>query len=326
MNSSTLSVSRAKKEAANRKPKRQPLSKIARADFRAALLFISPWIIGFIVFTLGPMIYSAYLSLTDSDSFNPPSFIGLQNYEQMIQDPNTLLSLKNTLWYTVVSVPVQIITALLLAVLLNSLSHGSGFFRTVFYLPKMTPQVAIGIMFLLLFNGQNGAINKMLAAIGIVGPDWTVDPAWMKPGLVMMTLWTVGSTVVILMAALKDIPKDLYESAKVDGASPVRQFFAITLPLISPQIFFVVVINTIAALQTFTEAYTAFFGSGQGSTYSNDAVLFYCINLFEEAFKYFHMGYASALAWLLFIVIMIVTAIQMWGSKKFVFYQNEEGS
>lgn len=318
---------RATKEVASCKIKKQPLSPITRADTRAALLFISPWILGFLVFTLGPMIYSGYLSLTDSDNFNPPNFVGLSNYEQMFQDPKVLLSLKNTLWYTIVSVPVQIVVALLLAVLLNSLSRGSGFFRTVFYLPKMTPQVAIGIMFLLLFNGQNGAINKMLAAIGIVGPNWTVDPVWMKPGLVMMTLWTVGSTVVILMAALKDIPKDLYESAKVDGASPIRQFFSITIPLISPQIFFVLVINTIAGLQTFTEAYTAFFGGGQGRDgYSSDAVLFYCINLFEEAFKYFHMGYASALAWLLFVVIMIITAVQMWGSKKFVFYQNEEGS
>jgi multiple sugar transport system permease protein len=126
------------------------------------------------------------------------------------------------------------------------------------------------------------------------------------------------------MASLKDVPKELYESARVDGASPMRQFFAITLPLISPQIFFVLVINTISALQTFTEAYTAFFGGGQGGTYSNDAVLFYAINLFQEAFSYFHMGYASALAWLLFVIIMIITAIQMWGSKKFVFYQNED--
>lgn len=299
---------------------------MAASDMRAALLFVSPWIIGLLVFTVGPMIYSGYLSLTDSDNFNTPNFVGLKNYRQLTQDPNVMLSLRNTIWYTVVSVPLNVIVALLLAVLLSSLAKGSGFFRTIFYLPKMTPQVAIGIMFLLLFNGQNGAINKLLEKIGIHGPDWTVDPAWMKPGLVLMALWTVGSTVIILMAALKDIPKELYESARVDGASAVRQFFSITIPLISPQLFFVVVINTIAALQIFTEVYTAFFGSGQGGTYSNDAVLFYSINLFEEAFKYFHMGYASALAWVLFIVIMIVTALQMWGSKKFVFYQNEDPS
>lgn len=289
-------------------------------DFRAAMLFISPWIVGFLVFTAWPMIYSFYLSLTSYDNFSPAQFIGLENYRLMMTDPKVPLILKNTFWFAAVQVSFQVVIALVLALLLNQASRATGFFRTAFYLPKMTPQVAIGVLFLLLFNGQTGAVNKFLGLFGIVGPAWTVDPLWMKPGLVLISLWTVGSTVIILLAALKDVPKELYESARVDGAGPWRQLISVTLPLISPQLFFVFVINTIGALQTFTEAYTAFFGAGQGGTYSNDAVLFYAIYLFEQAFKYFNMGYASALAWLLFVIIMAITGVQLWASKKLVYY------
>jgi multiple sugar transport system permease protein len=300
------------------------MSKSARRDTRAALLFISPWIVGFLIFTAWPMIYSAYLSLTDYDNYNLPNFIGLENYQDMVADPKVALALKNTFYFAVVSVPLHIIVALALALLLNQAKNATGFFRTAFYLPKMTPAVAVGVLFMLLFNGQSGAINKFLAWFGISGPSWLVDPAWMKPGLILISLWTIGSTVVILLAALQSVPKELYESARVDGASVARQFRSITVPMISPQLFFVFIINSIAALQTFTEAYTAFFGGGQGDKYSVDAVLFYSIYLFEEAFKNFHMGYASALAWLLFVIIMIITAIQMYFSKRFVYYQGED--
>jgi multiple sugar transport system permease protein len=296
----------------------------ARRDVLAALAFISPWIIGFLVFTAWPMIYSLYLSLTDYDNINSPNFVGLENYREMLVDEKVPLAIGNTFVYAIVSVPIHIIVALALALLLNQTRRGTGVFRTLFYLPKMTPQVAIGVLFLLLFNGQSGLINQFLGMFGINGPAWTVDPAWMKPGLILIHLWTVGSTVIILLAALKNVPKELYESARVDGASPWRQFRSITVPMISPQLFFVFIINSIAALQTFTEAYTAFFGV-QGTTYSNDAVLFYSIYLFQEAFRDFHMGYASALAWVLFVIIMIITAIQMVVSRRFVFYQGEDG-
>ena len=174
----------------------------------------------------------------------------------------------------------------------------------------MTPPVAVGVLFLLLFNGQNGLINTVLGWFGIDGPAWTTDPAWVKPGLILMTLWTVGASVIILLAALRNVPNELYESAKLDGAGFWRTSFSITLPMISPALFFIIIVNTIAGLQTFDEAYTAFFGAGN-TTYSNDAALFYSIYLFQQAFEFLNMGYASAMAWLLFVVIMIVTAIQL---------------
>jgi multiple sugar transport system permease protein len=176
------------------------------------------------------------------------------------------------------------------------------------------------VLFILLFNGQNGLINMVLGWFGIDGPAWTTDPAWVKPGLIIMSLWTVGASVIILLAALRGVPTELYESARIDGANFWQQTVKITVPMISPTIFFIVVVNTIAALQTFDEAYTAFFGSGN-TTYSNDAALFYVIYLFQQAFQFLHMGYASAMAWVLFLVIMAITAIQMWLSRRYVYYE-----
>ncbi len=162
----------------------------------------------------------------------------------------------------------------MLALLLQRAARSAGFFRTIFFLPKMTPPVAVGILFLLLFNGQNGLINTVLGWFGIDGPSWTTDPAWIKPGLIVMSLWTIGASVIILLAALKNVPEELYESARIDGAGFWRQAISVTLPMISPALFFIIIVNTIAGLQTFDEAYTAFFGAGN-TTYSNDAALFY---------------------------------------------------
>lgn len=291
-----------------------------RREWIAALGFLSPWLIGFAVFTAWPIVYSAYLSLTDYDVINDATFVGWSNYQELFADPKVSLALANTLFFTVVQVPLYVIVSLALALLLNRAGRASGFFRTVFFLPKMTPPVAVGILFLLLFNGQNGLINGGLAAMGIDGPSWTTDPAWVKPGLVIMSLWTVGSSVLILLAALRGVPEELYESATLDGAGAWRRFASVTLPMISPAVFFIVVVNTIAGLQTFDEAYTAFFGAGN-STYSNDAALFYVIYLFQQAFEFLHMGYASAMAWVLFIVIMAITAVQMILSKRLVHYE-----
>jgi multiple sugar transport system permease protein len=292
----------------------------SRSDTRAALLFISPWVIGFLIFTLWPVIYSAYLSFTDYDVINPPSYVGFDNYRQMFEDPKVGLALRNTFVFTVMSVPAKIIMSLLLALLLKQAARATGFFRTAFFLPKMTPPVAIGVLILLLFNGQQGLVNEFLGVFGINGPAWTTDPTWVKPGLVLMSLWTIGATIIIFLAALQNVPQELYDSAMVDGASAWNRFWRITVPMISPAIFFVLIINTIDALQSFTEAYTAFFGSGN-TTYSNDAALFYSIYLFQQAFEFLHMGYASALAWLMFVIVMVVTALQFWGSKKFVYYE-----
>ncbi|WP_067250735.1 carbohydrate ABC transporter permease, partial [Microbacterium resistens] len=291
----------------------------------ATVAFLSPWLVGFAVFTAWPLLYSAYLSLTDYDVINDPSFVGFDNYAQLFADPKVGLALGNTLLFTVLQVPLHALLALLLALLLNQAGRSAGLFRTTFFLPKMTPPVAVGILFLLLFNGQNGLINAVLGVFGIDGPSWTTDPAWVKPGLVLMSLWSVGASVLILLAALQNVPRELQESARIDGAGPLRTTLSVTLPMISPALFFIVVVNTIAGLQTFDEAYTAFFGAGN-TTYSNDAALFYVIYLFQQAFEYLHMGYASALAWVLFVIIMAITAIQLVVSRRLVHYEGEESS
>lgn len=297
--------------------------RAARRNTATALLFLAPWLVGFVVFTAWPLLYSVYLSLTDYDVINDPTFVGLDNYVHLFQDPKIALSLGNTLVYTVVQIPLYVLVSLTLALLLNQAGRRAGLFRTVFFLPKMTPPVAVGILFLLLFNGQNGLVNTVLGWFGIAGPAWTTDPAWIKPGLVLMSLWTVGASVIVLLAALQNVPEELHESARLDGAGFWRRTRHVTVPLISPAIFFVVVVNTIAALQTFDEAYTAFFGAGN-TTYSNDAALFYVIYLFQQAFTYLHMGYASAMAWLLFVLIMIVTGIQLLVSRRLVYYEGEQ--
>ena len=295
-----------------------------RRQTRNALLFISPWILGFLIFTLWPILYSGYLSLTDYDVLNDPNFVALANYRELTQDPRVLLSLRNTLYYAALSVPLHVGIALLLALLLMRARRATGFFRTVFYLPNMTPPVAVGILLLLLFNGHNGLVNAVLGFFGIPGPDWTTDSTWIKPGLVLMSLWTLGGSTIILLAALNNVPRDLYDAALVDGASAWRRFRTVTVPMISGTLFFLVIVNTIAAMQSFTEAYTAYFGAGN-TTYSNDAALFYVIYLFRQAFEYLNMGFASAMAWLLFAIIMVITAIQYVVGRKLVFYEGEDG-
>ncbi len=310
--------------AAPAPPSRRPGASVsARRERNAALRFISPWIVGFLVFTAWPILYSAYLSLTDYDVLTDPTFVGTDNYERMATDPKVRLALWNTLQYTIIQVPLYVVVALALALLLNQAGRSAGFFRTAFFIPKMTPPVAVGVLLLLLFNGQYGLVNEVLGVFGIDGPSWTTDAAWIKPGLALISLWSVGSSVIILLAALRDVPTELYDAARVDGAGWWRRTRTVTLPMISGALFFVTVVNTIAAFQMFTEAYSAYFGAGN-STYSNDAALFYVIYLFREGFEQLHMGYASALAWLLFVVIMLVTAVQLLVSRRLVYYEGEQ--
>ena len=287
-----------------------------------ALLFLSPWILGFAIFTAWPLVYSAYLSMTDYDVINSPNFVGLDNYAQLFADPKIGLSLANTVIFTVAQIPLYVGVSLALALLLNQAGRASGFFRTIFFLPKMTPPVAVGVLFLLLFNGQSGLVNAVLGWFGFTGPSWTTDPDWVKPGLILMSLWSVGSSVIILLAALRDVPQQLYEAARIDGAGFWQQTLRITIPMISPALFFIVIVNTIAGFQTFDEAYTAFFGSGN-STYSNDAALFYVIYLFQQGFEFLHMGYASAMAWVLFFIVLAVTLVQLLVSRRLVYYQGD---
>jgi multiple sugar transport system permease protein len=295
---------------------------LGRPETRWGYLFLLPWIIGFVVFTAGPMIASLVFSFTDLGLKPTFEFVGTANYERMVKDPRVMLALQNTAFYTVLHVPLAMALSLGLAMLLLRVGRAAGFFRTVFYLPTITPTVAIGALWLFLLNGQVGLINRGLALFGIDGPNWTTDPDWVKPGIVLMSLWSLGSTVVIYFAALRNVPIELYEAARVDGANAWQTFRRITVPMISGALFFTLIVNTIASLQTFDQVYAMYFGN-QPATAGDRQGLFYVVYLFNEAFKSFRMGYASALAWLLFIVILVITVIQIRLSKRWVYYEGD---
>ena len=306
---------------------RRWLSAFREKETWTAYLFILPWIVGFLALTLGPMIFSAYYSFTNYGvqqiaGISPTKTVGFDNYRQLYHDPYIGTALKNTFEYGLMMVPAKIIVALLLAVMLMRVGQRlGGIFRTIFYLPHVTPPVAVGVLVLYLFNGPYGIVNKALGHIGITGPFWTTSPGWIKPTIAIMDVWACGGTMVILLAALYGVPRHLYEAAAMDGASKLRQFFNVTLPMISPALFFCFIILTLAALNQFTVAYTSFFNSGSGAT--NNAALFYAIYLFQQAFKYFNMGFASAMAWMLFAISMVITGINIFATKRFVFYQSD---
>ena len=293
---------------------------LARREARAAYLFIAPWIIGFLVFTAGPMLASLWLSFTDYSLVDQAHPVGLDNYRQLLDDPRVATSLGNTFVYAALFVPIGTIVALGLAMLLSKVGRASGFFRTVFYLPVMTPAVAAGAMFLLLLNGQRGLVNEVLGWFGITGPNWTTDPAWLKPSLAVVSLWTVGGSIIIYLAALNNVPRQLYEAALLDGAGAVRRFWSVTVPMISGALFFTVITHTIAAMQMFDQAYTMFYGPQQKSTASDDSLV-YMVYLFQNGFQYFKMGFASAMAWLLFVIIVVITVIQVRVGNRFVYYE-----
>jgi multiple sugar transport system permease protein len=297
-----------------------------------AYLFILPWAIGFVALTAFPMFWSLQLSFTNKGleqlaGFAPTEGVGLDNYHRLLDDPKVALSLKNTFIYTVMTVPAKMAFALGLAMILLRITNKlAGTFRTIFYLPDLTPPVAIGILILTLFNGSVGLVNQALGYIGIQGPFWTTDPSWIKPNLAIMSLWGIGGTMVIYLAALKAVPQHLYEAAAVDGAGSWRRFRDVTLPMISPALFFTFIVLTIAGLNTFTEVYTAYFGAGTGGAgvEAPDAALMYAIYIFRNAFEFFDLGFASAMAWLLFVITMIITLVQFLGSRRFVFYQGSQ--
>ncbi|MBA2475960.1 MAG: sugar ABC transporter permease [Actinobacteria bacterium] len=277
------------------------------------------------------MVASLYFSFTDYGieqiaGFKATEYVGAANYRQLMDDPKVATALLNTLTYTIMMVPATMAVALGLAMVLLRIGRASGFFRTVFYLPQMTPPVAVAILLLLMFNGSTGIVNEGLGLLHIPGPFWTSDPTWIKPGLVIMSVWSVGGTMVIYLAALRAVPRQLYEAAAMDGAKPWRRFRNVTLPMISPALFFTFIILTIAGITNFTEAFTAYFGPGQAGAEAPEAALMYTIYLFRQAFEFGApggMGFASAMAWLLFVIIMIVTLVNVVVSRRFVFYQGE---
>ncbi|WP_246071985.1 carbohydrate ABC transporter permease [Miniimonas arenae] len=302
--------------------RRRRLAPQARREAIAGYLFIAPWLVGFLVFTAGAMAFSLWLAFGRYNlARNDITFIGTANFEGLLTDPKVATSLGNTLFYAILAVPLEIVVALGLALLLSRVGRGAGVFRTIFYLPKMTPAVATAALFFLLLNGNSGAVNRALRAIGIEGPQWLVDPAWVKPSIVLMSLWAVSGTMIIFLAALRNVPRELYEAASLDGAGSGRMFFQITMPMISGAIFFNVIVLTIAAFQVFDSAYLLFWRDNANS--SPEASLFYAIYLFQKAFRQFDLGFAAAMAWVIFVIIMLITLVQVRVGNRYVYYESE---
>ena len=292
-----------------------------REETRWAIVFLLPWIIGFVVFTAGPMIASLLISFTRYNGVKPPEFVGAANYDQLAHDPRITQTLFNTAFYTILHVPLSMLLALGLALLLLRVGRAAGFFRTVFYLPALTPAVAVGTLFILMLGG-NGLVNQGLELLGIDGPRWLTDPDWIKFAIVLLSLWGIGSTVVIYFAALRNVPVDLYEAARIDGANSWQQFRNITLPFISGALFFTLIVNTISSLQIFAEIYTIWFGAKPAPGAASARM--YVVYLFEKAFGELDFGFASAMAWLLFLVILVISVVQVRLSRRFVYYEGEE--
>lgn len=293
-----------------------------KAEHKQGWLFVSPWVIGFVLLTAGPMVYSLYLSFTASSLLSPPQWVGLENYRRMFADPIFYRSLGNTAYYAVLGVPLGMVLSLGLALLLDAPVRGLGFFRTLFFLPSVTNTVALSILWLWLLNPEFGLINVALTHLGIEGPLWLQSEAWAKPALVLMSLWTVGGQMIICLAALQGVPLELKEAAAIDGAGPVRRFFAVTLPMISPALLFNFIMGLVGALQVFTQAFVMTGGVQPGSEGGpNQSTLFIVLYIYKKAFQEYDMGYASALAWALFLIITICTWIAWRVSKSRVHYE-----
>lgn len=289
-------------------------------ESRAGWLAISPWIFGFIVFTAFPFAASLYFSFTEYDIISSPQWVGLENYNELLtQDRLFPLALRNTFVYTALYVPLHLATALAVALLLNEARTMKGFYRTAFYLPSMTPAVATAYLWVYMLNPNDGLVNRTLRAFSLPAPAWTVDPDWAKPTIVISQVWMMGGAMILFLAALQGVPRDLYEAATLDGAGRWRRFRNITLPMISGVTFFLATVSTISALGVFTQGYLMFADVGG----PQDSAMFIMIYLFRNAFQYFEMGYASAIAWMLFLVILVVTVLQFWISKRWVYYEHD---
>jgi multiple sugar transport system permease protein len=306
-----------------------------RAQRRRRLLILglmSPWLIGFCIFFGYPLVYSVYLSFTHYDLLSSPRWIGTANYDFMLHgDPNVGPAVRNTLWIIAVMVPLQVLLACSIAMLVVRARAGVGVFRTIFYLPALTPPVAATLGFLFLLNPSTGPVNTILGWLGITGPLWFDSPSWSKPSLVLLGLWGVGNTMVIFLAAIVDVPRHLLESAELDGAGWWRRLRWVTLPSISPVILFAVLVGVIDGLQYFTQAYVASSIAGAGTAnagdssvtlgYPENSTLMYPLLLYQQGFRYFNMGYAAALSVVLFGVALVVTVLILRAARRFVHYQ-----
>ena len=302
------------------------MTRRQRGDLLLGLFFVSPYLIGFIGFIVLPMLASFCFSFTEYDIFNPPTWAGLDNFATLAHARLFWVSLWNTAFYTVLSVPLGMSVAFLLALLLNRKLVARPVFRTIFFLPSIVPLVAAAVLWVWVFNSQYGYLNwalqplcnlvSLIPGLNVSPPNWLQSPTWAKPALVLMSVWGIGGTMVLYLAALGDVPQVLYEVADLDGASTLRKVCHVTIPMISPILFFTLVMGLIAALQVFTQAYIMTKGGQPGVS-----TLFYCLYLFQNAFEYFRLGYASAMAWILFAIIGVITAIVFKATGRFIYYE-----
>jgi multiple sugar transport system permease protein len=309
---------------------RRRMSKTAWREALHGYLFILPWILGFFFFTLGPMVVGMYLSFTEYTILAPPIWVGIWNYRHMLQDSLVGQSIYNTAYYVMLAVPATMIIGLLLAILLNQKVRGMPFFRTAFYIPSIVPAVASVALWVWIFNGRWGLLNQFLRSIGLNGPGWLTDPLWTKPSLVIWTIWGVGGTMVIYLAGLQGIPEVFYEAAAIDGAGRLRRFWNITIPMLSPTIFFNLILSIIGSFQVFTAV--LILGGQQTLSYQTPAggplnsLLVYVLYVYQNAFYFFKMGYGAALAWILFVIVLVLTLIQFKLAGRWVYYEFETPS
>ena len=288
------------------------------------LAFIGPWVIGFLLFTIGPLIASLVLSFTDFNLLRPDDirFIGLDNYSRMAVDPLVIQGLVVTVKFALIAVPTTMIASLAVAVLVNSPRlFGRNVFRTLFYMPIQIPLVASTLVWISFLNTETGWLNQILALVGITGPDWINNATWVYPALTLIGLWGIGNFMLTNLAGLQSVPTELYEAARIDGAGPWRTFRRITIPLMSPILLYNLVISLITTFQYFTQAYVLTNGRGD----PNNATLFINLDLFREAFVNNHMGYASAIGWLLFVIVLALTLVLFAFSRRRVYYAGGEG-
>ncbi len=292
-----------------------PQSKRARKEAFEGFLFILPWAIGYLIFRFGPLLYSLFLSFTDYRGSGAPTFIGPDNYVYMLtKDPRFIDSVRSTFLFVAAFLPLSLIVGLGIALLMNKRVRGISLFRTLYYLPAVTSGVAVAILWQFVFHKQWGILNGILSWFGVPQIGWLVDPSWVMSAFVLMSLWGVGSSMIIYLAGLQAIPTELYEAAGIDGAGHVRQFVHITLPMLSPTIFFNLITGLIAAFQIFESAYVMTGGGPKYATY------FFGLNIYFTAFQSLRFGYASTVAWMLFAIIVALTLFVFSTSRQWVFY------
>lgn len=297
------------------------MKKTERQDNINGFLFALPWIVGFVCFSLIPLLTSLYYSFTSFNPVKAPEWVGLENYQYLLKDPLVLKSLKNTLFMAFVSTPINLFIAMLLASLLNSRYKGRGIVRTLFFMPSIIPMIAATMVWIWMFDPTYGYINRVLGVIGIHGPAWLVNPAYTKWALVLMGTWCTGTTMLICLAALQNVPRSYYESAEIDGANAVNKFFRITLPTVAPVLVYQGILNIINSFQYFTQVYVIINASSGGGA-SNagggpaNSILMYPLYLFNTAFSYMKMGRASAMAWFLFVIVSVLTFVMTKVTKK----------